>query len=84
MVSENIYLVFFFIIDFILTLIPTFEFDISAVNLDYLGEYVGYVLFLFPVLPLLPLVGMALTLDIATASVAVILRLKSIIPTWGN
>ena len=84
MIIEAIFNTVFNVVDAIIFLLPSIGGEIpegvtSATSSLFSG--IGYV---FPVIRLMPILLMSLSLDSFRFIMAIISRVKSFIPTWGN
>ena len=83
MLLEAVISLLLFIPNMILSMIPTIEINLPENIFSGVSGILGTVGYLFPVTALLPIIVVSIALDVARVVVAIIIRIKSFIPTMG-
>lgn len=88
MILESLCNVFFGILEMFLRLLPTLEFSVNLSSLEELlitfsNIFIG-IGYLLPVKALLPVITLSLLMDSSHIIWAIIIRIKSFIPTMGS
>lgn len=88
MILESLCNIFFGILEMFLRLLPTLEFSVNLSSLEELlitfsNIFIG-IGYLLPVKALLPVITLSLLMDSSHIIWAIIIRIKSFIPTMGS
>jgi hypothetical protein len=83
MIIEAIFTLLLFIPELILSLIPTVNIEIPDNIMDGANVMFGALGYFLPVTALLPIIIVSIGIDVARIVIAIIIRIKSFIPTMG-
>jgi hypothetical protein len=83
LIVEVIVTTILFIPELLLSLLPIIELEIPNNVLVGISEVLGAVAYIFPITALLPILIINLAMDMFRIIVALVVRIKSFIPTMG-
>jgi hypothetical protein len=84
MIIEGVFSLLLFIPELLLSLLPTITIELPDNVLSGANSLFGAIGYIFPVAALLPIVVMSIALDSFRIIVAIVIRIKSFIPTMGS
>ena len=83
MLIEAVFSLLLFLPEFLLSLLPEVSIELPENVMEGAGTIFGAIGFFFPVAALLPIIIISISLDIFRIVMAIVVRIKSFIPTMG-